>query len=35
MTDYDAPMRALFGCLVASGVGIGLVIGAIPTPTNA
>lgn len=29
MTSYDTPMRALFGCLVGAGVGIGLVIAAI------
>ena len=29
MIDYDAPIRALFGCLVALGVGIGLAIAAI------
>lgn len=29
MTNYDAPMRALFGCMVAAGVGIGLAIAAI------
>ena len=29
MTDYDAPMRWLFGCLVASGVITGLAIAAI------
>ena len=29
MGNYEAPMKALFGCLVAAGVGIGLAIAAI------
>ncbi len=29
MTDYEAPMKLLFGCLISAGVGIGLTIAAI------
>lgn len=29
MTDRDAPLRTLFGCLLAVGIAIGLAIAAI------
>jgi hypothetical protein len=29
MTNYEEPMRWLFGCLIAAGIAVGLIIGAI------